>query len=428
MAGAFSYGVLAGNRYVLPYGLVRSAYRVLFPSDDPVGPGNEIIRTNLVALQKMSFNYSNSLDLAGGGGGIARLGNSAIGVDSDGHFFLYSKSGTIQRLDVSIPTNEDLLDLYVSQRVRASSDQKDILETFRVLDIATKEGGQKSEIFVSHNYWHPQQLSKTIRLSRVTVDSVPDLVAGRSSIQADQWETIYESQPSLPFDQELLTSFGSDRSGGRLVFDRDGDLIVGFGDQELDGFRFPEKASQNDGSSYGKVVTIDLHTLESRVLAKGVRNPQGLLLDRDGNVWETEHGPRGGDELNVLRIGENYGWPLVTYGTGYERVEWPLSKIQGDHSGFTRPVFAWVPSIGASNLIQIVESPHAWIGDLLVSSLKLQSLYRIRVREGRVIFAEPIDIGERIRDLEQMQDGTILLWADNARLVELTAVDASLVE
>ena len=63
-----------------------------------------------------------------------------------------------------------------------------------------------------------------------------------------------------------------------------------------------------------------------------------------------------------------------------------------------------------------------------MSSLKLQSLYRIRIREGRVIFTEPIDIGERIRDLEQMQDGTILLWADNARLVELTAVDASLVE
>ena len=118
LTGAFAYGVLVGNRYVFPYTLVRSAYRALFPSDDPlpVGPGNEIIRTNLVALQKMSFNYSNSLDLAGGGDGIARLGNSAIGVDSDGHFFLYSKSGTIQRLDVSIPTNEDLLSQYVSRR------------------------------------------------------------------------------------------------------------------------------------------------------------------------------------------------------------------------------------------------------------------------------------------------------------------------
>ena len=116
------------------------------------------------------------------------------------------------------------------------------------------------------------------------------------------------------------------------------------------------------------------------------------------------------------------------YGTTYESQEWPLSEVPGSHEGFTRPMFAWVPSIGASNLIQIVETPRAWIGDLLVSSLKLQSLYRIRIREGRVIFTEPIDIGERIRDLEQMQDGTILLWADNARLVELTAVDASLVE
>ena len=340
MTGAFAYGVLVGNRYVFPYTLVRSAYRALFPSGDPlpVGPGNEIVGTSLVALQKMSFNYSNPLDLAGNGGGIAKLGNSAIGVDSDGQFFLYSKSGTIQRLEISIPTNEDLLSQYVSRRVRASIDQKDILEMFRVLDIATKEGGQKVEIFVSHNYWHPQKLSKTIRLSRVIVDSVPDLVAGRSSIQADQWETIYETQPSLPFAPERLTPFRSDRSGGRLIFDRDGDLIVGFGDHELDGVRFPEKASQNDGSSYGKVVTIDLRTLESRVIAKGVRNPQGLLLDGDGNVWETEHGPRGGDELNLLQIGKNYGWPSVTYGTTYESQEWPLSEVPGSHEGFTRPM------------------------------------------------------------------------------------------
>ena len=68
----------------------------------------------------------------------------------------------------------------------------------------------------------------------------------------------------LPFAPERLTPFRSDRSGGRLIFDRDGDLIVGFGDHELDGVRFPEKASRNDGSSYGKVVTIDLRTLESR--------------------------------------------------------------------------------------------------------------------------------------------------------------------
>ena len=124
---------------------------------------------------------------------------------------------------------------------------------------------------------------------------------------------------------------------------------------------------------------------------------------------------------------KNYGWPFVTYGTAYDRHEWPLSEVSGSHEGFTRPVFAWVPSIGVSNLIQVGEIPRAWEGDLLVSSLKAMSLYRIRVREGSVIFAEPIEVGERIRDLEQMRDGTILLWADNARVVELT-VEPSLVE
>ena len=427
---AFAYGLAVARLHVFPYGPVTSAYRALFStlSRSAVGLGNDLIRTNLVTLRTTSVNYWNSFDLAGNGGGITSLGNSILGVDSDGRFFLYAKSGAFQRLEISIPTNEDLLTRYVRERVRAPNDRDHILRHFRVLDITTREAGEKTEVFVSHNYWDPTQLSRTIRLSRVTVDSMPDLVAGRSSIQADQWETIYETQPSVPFSPDPLSPFGTNRSGGRLAFNRDGDLIVGFGDQEFDGVGLADKVSQDDSSSYGKALTIDLRTLESRVIAKGIRNPLGLLLDRAGNVWETEHGPEGGDELNLLHMGENYGWPLMTYGTAYDRHEWPLSEAQGSHRGFTRPVFAWVPSIGVSNLIQVGETPQVWQGDLLVSSLMAMRLYRLRVREGRVILAEPIEIGERIRDLEQMRDGTILLWADNARFVELAVVDPSLVE
>lgn len=72
-----------------------------------------------------------------------------------------------------------------------------------------------------------------------------------------------------------------------------------------------------------------------------------------GTLWSTEHGPRGGDEINVLEEGEHYGWPMVTYGTRYGNQDWPANPNQGRHLGYQAPVYAFVPSIGISNLIQI---------------------------------------------------------------------------
>ena len=142
-----------------------------------------------------------------------------------------------------------------------------------------------------------------------------------------------------------------------IVFDPEGNIVVGFGDHELDGVRYPEVASQNVQSSYGKLIGIDLQTLESRLIGTGLRNPQGLLRDRDGNILATDHGPQGGDEINLVRAGANFGWPFVTYGTDYNHDEWPLSSVQGSHEDYTLPLFAWVPSIGISNLIQIGGTP-----------------------------------------------------------------------
>jgi glucose/arabinose dehydrogenase len=107
--------------------------------------------------------------------------------------------------------------------------------------------------------------------------------------------------------------------------------------------------------SPGKVVAIDLVTKAARIIASGLRNPQGLLAARDGTIWLTEHGPQGGDEINIVREGANYGWPYVTYCTEYgwrPLRNWPLNPVQGRHDGYERPAFVFVPSIGISNLIQ----------------------------------------------------------------------------
>ena len=104
-------------------------------------------------------------------------------------------------------------------------------------------------------------------------------------------------------------------------------------------------------SHIGKLVRIELTSGEVEIIAGGFRNPQGFARDADGKLWETEHGPQGGDELNLVRPGLNYGWPYVTHGIQYGNKIWPYSETQGRHDEFEKPVYAWIPAIGISNLI-----------------------------------------------------------------------------
>src|SRR5690606_9605795 len=122
---------------------------------------------------------------------------------------------------------------------------------------------------------------------------------------------------------------------------------------------------------------------------------------------------------NRIAEGNNYGWPFVTYGVQYGMTRWPLSDTQNRHDGYTKPVFAWIPSIGVSNLIQVQGFLPAWDGDLLVGSLVGETLHRLRYSDGRVIFDEPVRIGERVRDLDELEDGTIVVWTNDADIVEI---------
>ena len=141
-------------------------------------------------------------------------------------------------------------------------------------------------------------------------------------------------------------------------------------------------------------------------------------------MWSTEHGPRGGDELNLIRAGKDYGWPHVIFGTAYGRHVWPLSHRQGRHDGYEEPALAWTPSIGVSNLIEVRNFSPEWNGDLLVSSLRGRRLSRVVLSGDSVRLEEPIPMGERLRDITQIDDGRIVLWTDSARLVVLS-VDRS---
>jgi cytochrome c2 len=185
------------------------------------------------------------------------------------------------------------------------------------------------------------------------------------------------------------------------------------GDHDHDGVHSNDRISQQEDASFGKTLLIDVGTGAASTFTMGHRNQQGLYIDPSGNIWSSEHGPKGGDELNLLVKGKNYGWPIVTYGTNYYASVWPLNPQQGRHDGFEPPVYAWVPSVGVSSLTGIRGNLFGrWKGDLLVASLVGTSLWRMRVERGSVVSTEKIEIGSRVRDVIEGEDGRLILWTE----------------
>ena len=226
------------------------------------------------------------------------------------------------------------------------------------------------------------------------------------------WQEVFIGDAYAP-------SAGISSGGGRLAYGSDGTLYLTLGDHYMTN----PKISQDPNSSFGKIMAIDLRTRSRRILTRGHRNPQGLAYLKSGQLLSTEHGPRGGDELNVIVEGKNYGWPNVTLGTAYDSYDWDAGTSRvGDHSGYAAPLFAWVPSVGVTQLIEVDHFDPRWNGDLLVGSLKGLSLYRLRLEDGRVLYSEPIRVGQRVRDVVELDDGTIALWTDDTQLL-LIAVD-----
>ena len=201
---------------------------------------------------------------------------------------------------------------------------------FRVADILLKRhSAGRYDLFVTHHYFTGECIR--FRLSATTLEQ-----QGADVSVSPAWRTIFDAEPCL--------SAASDQAGGRMVTDGPDHLLVVIGDHS-----WYSSASQDPNSHLGKLVRVEIETGRALTLASGLRNPQGLTRDAAGTVWETEHGPRGGDELNVLELGGNYGWPFVTYGMGYQReVLVPNDEEAGFHDGFTKPVFAWLSSISKS--------------------------------------------------------------------------------
>lgn len=209
--------------------------------------------------------------------------------------------------------------------------------------------------------------------------------------------------------------------GSRLAFGRDGKLYVTTGD------RGDDPRAQRTGDLAGKVMRLnDDGTVPAdnpfvgrdgyrpEIYSYGHRNAQGLAVDpRDGTIWSTEHGPRGGDELNIVKRGLNYGWPVVTHGTTYGGAQ-PIGEGTSK-PGMEDPAHAWVPTSPAPSGLAVYDGAAfpAWRGDLLAGMLQTRAIHRLTVRDGRVVNEERLIEGQgRIRDVRVGPDGFVYFLTD----------------
>ena len=147
----------------------------------------------------------------------------------------------------------------------------------------------------------------------------------------------------------------------------------------------------------------------------GHRNPQGLAINpADGKLWEQEHGAMGGDEINIIEPGHNYGWPLVSYGVNYDGT--PVGTGKATMEGVDDPLWHWTPSIAPSGMTFYTGDLFpGWKGSLFNGALKFQLLSRLELKGDKVVREERLlqDLHERIRDVRQGPDGALYLLTDN---------------
>lgn len=242
------------------------------------------------------------------------------------------------------------------------------------------------------------------------------LARGRLNEDASELTNV-EELFQVNFDKERGFHFG-----GRVQFLRDGTLMLTLGDGGLH-----RNESQNLANHLGTVVRLnddgsvpfDNPFVTSRgaqpeIFSYGHRNVQGIAINPEtGSVWTHEHGARGGDEINIVRSGVNYGWPAVTYGINYDGS--PVSNAtQGD--GFEEPVWYWNPSIAPSGMAFYEgDAFPGWQGDVFVGALAGSMLVRYEVDGDRVIGEEQLltEAGHRIRDVQTGPDGYVYILTDD---------------
>lgn len=243
----------------------------------------------------------------------------------------------------------------------------------------------------------------------------------RGKIKNNQWVEQEELFVSSPYANSLV------HYGSRITFDKNGKMYFSVGERGMEKV-FPQETSNDNGKihrlnddgtipSDNPFVGKDPNKFHQSIYSYGHRNPQGLTTNPfNGEIWETEHGPRGGDEINIIQPSKNYGWPVITYGINYNGK--PVSNISAKE-GMEQPINYWIPSIGPSGLSFVNSDKYpAWQGNLMVGSLRFKYLNRCEIKNGKVIHEEKLfpNLG-RMRNVYQGRDGYLYIAVEQPGMV-----------
>jgi glucose/arabinose dehydrogenase len=282
-----------------------------------------------------------------------------------------------------------------------------------LLDVALDPAFQKNQMI----YWSYAEPGQGVNNTAVARGKFVDGAAPK----VENAQVIYHQAPSLNSTLHF---------GGRLVFGRDGTLFITQGDRSITEGRMQ---AQKMDSLLGKIVRLNpdgsipkdnpfvgKEGVRPEIWSFGHRNVQAAVLHpATGELWEVEHGTRGGDEVNVARKGKDYGWPTIAYGIEYQGG--PITGNITQQAGMEQPVYYWDPNIAPSGMMFYTGKLFpAWQNSLFIGGLASTNLVRLSVKDDRVVGEERLlqdlqPARDRFRDVRQGPDGAIYLLTDNAK-------------
>ncbi len=220
------------------------------------------------------------------------------------------------------------------------------------------------------------------------------------------------------------------QEGGRIAIARDGTLFVTIGDRSGYG---PWLKAQDMSTALGKIIHITADGAPARgnpflntpgvlpeIWTAGHRNQHGLAFDAAGQLWEVEFGPQGGDELNKIQRGKNYGWPLIVHGIDYTGLA--LGDGAVEKPGIEQPQYYWDPAIAPSGLAfysgKLIPQ---WKGSVLISQLRGKQITRLTLKGDKVVAEEPLldDMDTRFRDVRVDRDGAVIALTEDGKLLKI---------
>jgi hypothetical protein len=269
---------------------------------------------------------------------------------------------------------------------------------FAITDIGIlSESATKADLLISFPTYNRANDCVSVHLYRYTLNLAPKISLTRGKL----W---FKSNPCVPVS-------AVQHAAGRLAVIDKKSAFLTIGD-----LGYSDIDNVNRRGDLGSVFKVSATSREK--ISSGHRNQQGILLIGK-DLYTSEHGPRGGDELNIIEKGVDYGWPAVTFGEPYSSGDYVRPATTGSHEGFRKPLTYWVPSVAPTELVQLNGSQWGpWAGQIVMGTLREESLIFIELLDRKKVGkVSKFSIGERIRDLEIGAQGEMIATTDSGKLL-----------